>query len=181
MNPGPTVQMLATRVPATIISRGISQLIISTVSNLQAEIVAHGGQQVRQDTERAGSSMATAPAEAREPFKILLHTSNISTLSPRSGLRVAAGGLNLIHAYLLQAHRCACMEAVFRQIESSSLAAIVMFFLSMQAFSTVGTPDYIAPEIMLKKGYGMECDWWSGELPPGTCTTLIRCLHFAAS
>lgn len=30
----------------------------------------------------------------------------------------------------------------------------------MQAFSTVGTPDYIAPEVLLKKGYGMECDWW---------------------
>ncbi len=30
-----------------------------------------------------------------------------------------------------------------------------------QAFSTVGTPDYIAPEVLLKKGYGMECDWWS--------------------
>ncbi|KAH7670329.1 Non-specific serine/threonine protein kinase protein [Dioscorea alata] len=28
------------------------------------------------------------------------------------------------------------------------------------AFSTVGTPDYIAPEVLLKKGYGMECDWF---------------------
>ena len=32
---------------------------------------------------------------------------------------------------------------------------------AVQAFSTVGTPDYIAPEVLLKKGYGMECDWWS--------------------
>src|SRR6267378_1306693 len=31
----------------------------------------------------------------------------------------------------------------------------------MQAYSTVGTPDYIAPEIFLQKGYGKECDWWS--------------------
>lgn len=31
----------------------------------------------------------------------------------------------------------------------------------LQAFSTVGTPDYIAPEVLMKKGYGIECDWWS--------------------
>ncbi|MCO5583442.1 hypothetical protein L7F22_037353 [Adiantum nelumboides] len=29
------------------------------------------------------------------------------------------------------------------------------------AYSTVGTPDYIAPEVLMKKGYGLECDWWS--------------------
>lgn len=29
------------------------------------------------------------------------------------------------------------------------------------AFSTVGTPDYIAPEVFMQKGYGKECDWWS--------------------
>ncbi|TFY57919.1 hypothetical protein EVJ58_g6730 [Rhodofomes roseus] len=29
------------------------------------------------------------------------------------------------------------------------------------AYSTVGTPDYIAPEIFLQKGYGNECDYWS--------------------
>eukprot|EP00003_Mantamonas_plastica_P008174 TRINITY_DN1708_c0_g1_i3.p1 TRINITY_DN1708_c0_g1~~TRINITY_DN1708_c0_g1_i3.p1 ORF type:complete len:541 (-),score=170.04 TRINITY_DN1708_c0_g1_i3:344-1966(-) len=29
------------------------------------------------------------------------------------------------------------------------------------AYSTVGTPDYIAPEVFSNKGYGKECDWWS--------------------
>ena len=29
------------------------------------------------------------------------------------------------------------------------------------AFSTVGTPDYIAPEVLIQKGYGPEVDWWS--------------------
>lgn len=29
------------------------------------------------------------------------------------------------------------------------------------AYSTVGTPDYIAPEVFSRQGYGKECDWWS--------------------
>ncbi|KAJ7283628.1 kinase-like domain-containing protein [Mycena rebaudengoi] len=29
------------------------------------------------------------------------------------------------------------------------------------AYSTVGTPDYIAPEIFQQKGYDKACDWWS--------------------
>ena len=28
------------------------------------------------------------------------------------------------------------------------------------AFSTVGTPDYIAPEVFEQNGYGNEVDWW---------------------
>jgi protein-serine/threonine kinase len=31
----------------------------------------------------------------------------------------------------------------------------------LMAYSTVGTPDYIAPEIFVNQGYGQECDWWS--------------------
>ena len=29
------------------------------------------------------------------------------------------------------------------------------------AFSTVGTPDYIAPEVFADAGYDKRCDWWS--------------------
>ncbi len=25
----------------------------------------------------------------------------------------------------------------------------------------MGTPDYIAPEVLAQGGYGKECDWWS--------------------
>jgi microtubule-associated serine/threonine kinase len=25
----------------------------------------------------------------------------------------------------------------------------------------VGTPDYLAPELLLGTGHGLECDWWS--------------------
>ncbi|XP_067932920.1 serine/threonine-protein kinase 38-like [Watersipora subatra] len=29
------------------------------------------------------------------------------------------------------------------------------------AYSTVGTPDYIAPEVFMQTGYTQTCDWWS--------------------
>jgi len=31
----------------------------------------------------------------------------------------------------------------------------------VMAYSTVGTPDYIAPEIFTGHGYSFDCDWWS--------------------
>ncbi|KAI1651547.1 serine/threonine-protein kinase cot-1 [Daldinia loculata] len=31
----------------------------------------------------------------------------------------------------------------------------------LMAYSTVGTPDYIAPEIFTGQGYTFDCDWWS--------------------
>lgn len=30
-----------------------------------------------------------------------------------------------------------------------------------QAHSLVGTPNYIAPEVLLRQGYRQDCDWWS--------------------
>jgi len=29
------------------------------------------------------------------------------------------------------------------------------------AHSLVGTPNYIAPEVLLRTGYTQQCDWWS--------------------
>lgn len=37
----------------------------------------------------------------------------------------------------------------------------VLFLCDFQAYSTVGTPDYIAPEVFLQTGYNKLCDWWS--------------------
>lgn len=69
----------------------------------------------------------------------------------------------------------------------------------MLAYSTVGTPDYIAPEVLMKAGYGKECDWWSlgaimfemivgyppfySDSPAQTCGKILRfkdMLHFPA-
>jgi serine/threonine protein kinase len=64
--------------------------------------------------------------------------------------------------------------------------------LEMQ--SVVGSNGYIAPEVLLKKGYGIECDWWSvgvimfemlcgyppfyAESPMETCHQIVRFKEF---
>lgn len=62
------------------------------------------------------------------------------------------------------------------------------------AFSMVGTPDYIAPEVLSQQGYGTGCDWWSlgvilyeclvgytpfySSDPVTTCRKILRWQHF---
>lgn len=50
-----------------------------------------------------------------------------------------------------------CITGVF--LSSTFSLFVSSFDFLRKAFTTVGTPDYIAPEVLLKKGYGMECDW----------------------
>jgi len=61
-------------------------------------------------------------------------------------------------------------------------------------WSTVGSNGYISPEVLLKKGYGLECDWWSvgiimfemlcgyppflSENPVQTCHKIVRWKEF---
>eukprot|EP00983_Pelagomonas_calceolata_P025608 803949-Pelagomonas_calceolata.AAC.1 len=48
---------------------------------------------------------------------------------------------------------------VFQLDEASVFFPSTCISKYRKAFSTVGTPDYISPEVLLKKGYGLECDW----------------------
>ncbi|XP_062512850.1 serine/threonine-protein kinase tricornered-like [Corticium candelabrum] len=44
---------------------------------------------------------------------------------------------------------------MLRDIEPDNL------LLDSNTYSTVGTPDYIAPEVFVQTGYTKSCDWWS--------------------
>lgn len=66
----------------------------------------------------------------------------------------------------------------------------------LKAYSTVGTPDYIAPEVFEKEGYGQEVDWWSigvmffemvvgyppffSENPSDTCKKIVKWKQYFA-
>lgn len=49
----------------------------------------------------------------------------------------------------------------FLRMRIALLLDILLTRNYLQAYSTVGTPDYIAPEVFMQKGYSKECDWWS--------------------
>ena len=85
------------------------------------------------------AQMPVLPENVENPFST--QASSDGTADPTSGL---AGTSPVPASHLLgQAETLARWKQARRQL----------------AFSTVGTPDYIAPEVLLKKGYGMECDW----------------------
>ncbi len=97
-------------------------------------------------------------------------------------------------AIMLESCICAGLKVLFLNLLTKHFSSDVDL---LQAFSTVGTPDYIAPEVLLKRGYGMECDWWSlgaimyemlvgyppfySDDPVSTCRKIVnwrQCLRF---
>ncbi|THH15506.1 hypothetical protein EW146_g4978 [Bondarzewia mesenterica] len=79
-------------------------------------------------------------------YQKLLDQANGAT-SPISAAQAARNSVmvNAIHLTMTSKDQIATWKANRRKL----------------AYSTVGTPDYIAPEIFLQQGYGNECDWWS--------------------
>ena len=72
--------------------------------------------------------------------------------------------VNSINLTMTNKDQIATWKANRRKLVSKMITRRICHFskfVSNQAYSTVGTPDYIAPEIFMQKGYGKECDWWS--------------------
>lgn len=49
----------------------------------------------------------------------------------------------------------------YSYVSKNILRMLVWQAVPLQAYSTVGTPDYIAPEVFMQTGYNKLCDWWS--------------------
>lgn len=53
------------------------------------------------------------------------------------------------------------IEHLTKTIKNSKKEWRIQYRNRQLLYSTVGSPGYISPEVLLKKGYGFECDWWS--------------------
>jgi len=89
-----------------------------------------------------------------------------TTTTPTNAQSVGRNSVmvNPIHLTMSSKDQIATWKANRRKLVSrrNSFSVISVHLLGIcQAYSTVGTPDYIAPEIFLLEGYGKECDWWS--------------------
>lgn len=92
-------------------------------------------------------------------YQRLLDSTNNNTHAPGPAARNSVM-VNSINLTMTNKDQIATWKANRRKLVSSH-SNFDLFLIILQAYSTVGTPDYIAPEIFLQKGYGNECDWWS--------------------
>lgn len=95
-------------------------------------------------------------------YQRLLETANQpqSSGAPRQPVRNSVM-VNSINLTMTNKDEIATWKANRRKLVRNVNLNNSIIFMQQQAYSTVGTPDYIAPEIFLQKGYGNECDWWS--------------------
>uniref|UniRef100_A0A915CVH6 non-specific serine/threonine protein kinase n=1 Tax=Ditylenchus dipsaci TaxID=166011 RepID=A0A915CVH6_9BILA len=70
-------------------------------------------------------------------------------------------GLKKIHRTELYRNWPSQLPADFVPFESKRKAETWKKNRRAYAYSTVGTPDYIAPEVFQPNGYTKSCDWWS--------------------
>jgi serine/threonine kinase 38 len=100
----------------------------------------------------------TAKAPPVHPFS-QMKLDNNSLTSPQA---VAAGGASAAEMKALEASLAAASVANGNAPVKSSKKQHWKERSRKMAFSTVGTPDYIAPEVFAQKGgYDQSCDWWS--------------------
>lgn len=69
--------------------------------------------------------------------------------------------LFLWRAFFSRDYNSILLKLAFQNMNSKRKAETWKKNRRQLAYSTVGTPDYIAPEVFMQTGYNKLCDWWS--------------------